>query len=186
MRDSSATAVANSTDQETTLVAILSAYRRHSSVNSILMFLNQLEKTSPGLHLAHALKAETLSEKLGRHHEATRAYTNAITLEPRRGEYYNGRGLAWMGIGKLELALEDFENASDVNPDDASARYNIACAQARLGMSEESLTSLAKAFSLDERLVTTAKSDHDLKSLRDDSRFQGLVTGDSKEFTVAH
>ena len=179
-------AVADSSDQETTLVAILAAYRRHSSTKNLIAFLESLEDAAPGLHLAYALKAETLSEKLGRHQDATKAFTNAITLEPSRSEYYNGRGLAWMGVGKLDFALEDFENASAVNPDDASARYNIACAQARLGMKEEALNSLARALSLDEQLAATARSDSDLSSLRSDRRFQGLIDGNQSQFSAAH
>jgi tetratricopeptide (TPR) repeat protein len=179
-------AVAQSSDKETTLVAILAAYRRHGSVKTLLAFLEALELSSPGLHLAYALKAETLSEKLGKYQEATRAFTNAITLEPSRSEYYNGRGLAWMGIGNLDFALEDFENASAVNPADASARYNIACVQARLGMKEEALTSLAQALTLDGQLATTARSDQDLRSLRGDSRFQGLIEGIKSQVSAAH
>ena len=109
---------------------------------------------------------------------ATATLANAISLDPSRSEYYNGRGLAWMGLANLEAALDDFEAAAAVNPDDASARYNTACAQARLGRQDEALASLRQSFELDIRLQTLAKSDEDLLSMRSEPRFEALVNLD--------
>jgi superkiller protein 3 len=132
------------------------------------------------------MKGEILSEKFGRYSDATRSFTDAITLEPGISEYYNGRGLAWMGMGNLINALTDFENAAATNPDDASARYNVACAQARLGQKEDAIASLTKALEMDARLRTHARTDQDLLVLRSEPEFKALINETSKQVNAAH
>lgn len=185
-REASYAAIKSASDSEGVLVGILAAYRRHGDVKTTLSFLEGLEYSVPGLHLGHALKAELLSEKLGRYYDAMISFTNAIALEPGRSEYYNGRGLTWMGIGRIETALSDFESATFANPDDASARYNVACALARLGRKEDALASLGKAFELDERLLAHAQSDQDLASLRSEPLFKALLNPEARQVSVAH
>jgi tetratricopeptide (TPR) repeat protein len=171
-------AIRSTQDQESVLLAILAAYRRSSTIASTLGFLKELGDAVPGMHLGHALMAELLGEKLHRYDEATASFTNAITLDPSRSEYFNGRGLAWMGLSNLEFALRDFESATAINPDDASARYNLACAQARLGRKEDALASLGKSLALDQRLQSLAKSDEDFLSIRSETQFNALVNAD--------
>jgi tetratricopeptide (TPR) repeat protein len=179
-------AIKGASDTEGVLIGILATYRKESSVATTLSFLDDLETSVPGLHLGYALKAELLSEKLGRYYDAMQSFTNAITLEPMRSEYYNGRGLAWMGIGRIEVALNDFESATFANPDDASARYNFACALARLGRKEDAVIALGMAFEMDQRLMIHAQTDQDLASLRPEPSFKALFDGNSKQFSVAH
>ncbi|MEI6833394.1 MAG: tetratricopeptide repeat protein [bacterium] len=179
-------AIADAGDREAVLMTILTSFRKNQGLKPTLSLLDVLHERVPALHLAHALKAELLSEQLGRHKEATRGFTNAITLEPGRSEYYNGRGLAWMGLSDLEAALSDFEAAVATNPSDASARYNIACAQARLGMKAAAIESLAKALDLDERLLSHAQTDKDLLSLHGEPDFIALLRSEPKIFSVAH
>lgn len=179
-------AIADAGDREAVLMTILTSFRKNQGLKPTLSLLDVLHERVPALHLAHALKAELLSEQLGRHMEATRGFTNAITLEPGRSEYYNGRGLAWMGLSDLEAALSDFEAAVATNPSDASARYNIACAQARLGMKAAAIESLAKALDLDERLLSHAQTDKDLVSLHGEPDFIALLRSEPRIFSVAH
>ena len=51
----------------------------------------------------YALLGETLSEDLGEHRQALKAFGNAINLEPARGDYYNGMGLE--ALGSLQEAI---------------------------------------------------------------------------------
>jgi tetratricopeptide (TPR) repeat protein len=179
-------AITDAGDREAVLITLLTSFKKNYGVKPTLSFLESLQTDVPGLHLAHALRAELLSEHLGQHMEATRGFTNAITLEPSRSEYYNGRGLAWMGLANLEAALSDFESAVATNPTDAAARYNIACAQARLGMRNAAIESLARAFDLDNRLITHAQSDVDLQSLHNAPEFLALIHKEPRIFSVAH
>jgi len=186
VRTAAVRAVSGAGDREAVLITILSSYRKNQGVPATIRFLENLQEGVPGMHLAHALKGELLSEKLGKHLDATRDFTDAITLEPGRSEYYNGRGLAWMSMSNLEAALADFQTAVATNPSDASAQYNIACAQARLGLKTEAKLSLVKALELDERLVSNAKTDKDFSSLQSDPEFQVIIGDSPKVFSVAH
>jgi tetratricopeptide (TPR) repeat protein len=179
-------AVATASEPEPALLVILGALMARNNTETTMEFLNGLETARPGLHLAHALKAETLSEKLGKHKDAVRSYTSAITLEPGRAEYYNGRGLALMNLGILNEALQNFESAVGVNPEDASARYNEACAKAKLGRHDEALESLSKAFDLDHKLTNHAKTDADLASLRSDQKFHDMIRNSKPSVNLAH
>lgn len=184
--ESAITAIKRAEEREPILMTVLTAFRKSNGVKPTIEFLTKLQEKVPGLHLAHALRAELLSERLGQHVDATRDFTNAITLDPSRSEYYNGRGLAWMGLANLEAALSDFEAAVATNPEDASARYNIACAQARLGLKAAAIESLAKAFELDGRLLNHAKTDTDLVSLQTEPDFVSLLRSEPRIFSVAH
>lgn len=179
-------AIADAGDREAVLMTILTAFRKSQGLKPTITFLESLYTKVPGIHLAHAIKGELLSEQLGRHMDATRDFTNAITLDPSRSEYYNGRGLAFLGMSNLEAALSDFETAVTTNPGDASARYNIACVQARLGMKSDAISSLSKAFALDDRLLTHALTDKDLVTLHSDPDFKALMSDDRKMSSVAH
>lgn len=189
-KSASIEAIQASQDRDSALVTILAAYRQANSKIMPISLLLDLQDAVPGIALGHAILAEMLGEGLHRYDEATISFTNAISLDPSHSEYYNGRGLAWMGLSNLESALEDFETAADVDPQDASARYNTACAQARLGQQDSALESLRQSFELDIRLQELAKSDQDLLSMRSDTRFDALVNLDLKPaaqpFIVGH
>ena len=56
-------------------------------------------------------------------------------------------------------------------PDSAGTLYNLACAEARAGRSEDALFHLRRALELDERFRDNAVGDPDFESIRDDPRF---------------
>lgn len=56
-------------------------------------------------------------------------------------------------------------------PDNAGMVYNLACAEARSGRTEDAFVSLARALELRPTLVTSAQHDPDLEPIRDDPRF---------------
>ena len=53
--------------------------------------------------------------------------------------------------------------------------YNLACAEARLGESEDAFAHLREAIELRPSLADNAREDEDLESLRSDPRFAELV-----------
>ena len=77
---------------------------------------------------------------------------------------------------------EEWDRAIDVlsgqlieRPDSAGTLYNLACAEARAGQSEDALAHLLRAIELDERFRHHAQTDTDLESLRADTRFPRAV-----------
>jgi quercetin dioxygenase-like cupin family protein len=67
-------------------------------------------------------------------------------------------------IGLLEEHLAE-------TPDSGITYYNLACALARAGRSEEALDRLREATAREERFLELAQTDDDLDSIRDDPSF---------------
>jgi tetratricopeptide (TPR) repeat protein len=123
----------------------------------------------------HAILGETLSEHLSQHQDAISAFTDAITLDPERGDFYNGMGLAYYRAKNYPQALKLFAAAMRLDPKDAVAKYNEACVLSILGRRDEALESLADAISLDPQLLQTARKDTDLANIRSVPRFREIT-----------
>ena len=78
------------------------------------------------------------------------------------GEYQEARRV-------LSAALERYE-------DPANVLYNLACAEALLGDSEQALEHLGAAIRGRPSLAAAALRDDDLRAIRDDPRFAGVLT----------
>ena len=158
-----------------TLDLVTKAYRDAKAPERLVGFLRSANIETPGLSVLHALLGETLSEHLHDHEAAFHAYTDAITLDPERSDFYNGMGLAYYRAKKYIQALKLFSTAMRIDPKDAVARYNEACVLALLDRREDALESLADALMLDPRLVETAQTDRDFINLKNVARFQELT-----------
>lgn len=152
------------------------AYRDARAHQRLVLTLERLNGIMPGTSVTHALLGETLSETLSKHDDALKAYANAITLEPGRSDYYNGMGLAYYRKKNYDQALRLFTTATEVDPNDATARYNHACVLSLLGRTNEALITLSEALALDPGLTKTAELDVDFKNIRGFIRFRELVS----------
>ena len=157
------------------------AYRTAKQPQQLVLTLHQLNDTVRGTSILHALLGETLSEQLAKHDDAVHAFADALVLDPDRSDYYNGMGLALYRNKSYSDALKAFALATEVDPNDATARYNEACVLAVVGRNEEALSLLTEAISIDPRLMATAKADSDFASLKASARFNTLVQGASTE-----
>jgi len=166
-----------SPDFEAALAFLAGEYRSAGKVGRLADLLRRTTLDVPGRSAVYALLGETLSDGLGRHPEAVRAFRDAIAIEPGRSDYYNGLGLTHYRMKAIPEALRAFSQAVRVDPTDATARYNEACALALLGRANESIESLAEALRLDPRLIANARTDRDFISLKNDRGFRELVAG---------
>src|SRR5947207_14607264 len=66
---------------------------------------------------------------------------------------WTDKGNAAAQQGDYEGAVEAFEKAVEINPNDARARYNLALAQQYLGDSELAIAGYRRAIDLDPQLV---------------------------------
>jgi len=84
----------------------------------------------------------------------------------------NAEVLPLFGEGRYEEAKARLVEALGQHEVDCGILfYNLACAEARLGETEQALEHLAAAFEERPDLRETARSDDDLASIRDDPRF---------------
>lgn len=106
------------------------------------------------------------------------AVDRLVLLDLRRGAAAidEANGLAQLAAGELALARDAFTASLAMDESYGNARYNLACAQARLGERDAALANLARAVATEGlRLKILAPRDPDLAALRGDPRFEALV-----------
>lgn len=150
-------------------------FKEQKAHDRLATLLKKLNDQGPGTGVTYALLGETLSEHLSKHDDALMAFADAIILDPERSDYYNGMGLTYYRQKRYERALKLFVQATEVDPNDATARYNEACVLALMGRKDDAINTLAEALTLDPRLTATAEKDADFKDLRSDRKFKDLV-----------
>ena len=121
--------------------------------------------------------------RLGRLEEASAARREGIHRVERQLELEptNARALilgagALMDEGQRDRALEWAARALQVSPDDPSVIVNAACMYARANMTKEALECLERTFARGIGKRDWIENDPDYDSLRDDPRFQAMLT----------
>jgi tetratricopeptide (TPR) repeat protein len=152
------------------------AYRNQHKLLEFTALLADLASRLPGSSFIYALQGEVLSENLSQHAKAVESFEAAITLDPKRTDFYNGMGLAYYRMKMHDKALLTFNKAISIDPKDATALYNEACVLSLMGRGPEAVGSLTKAILLDARLQSVAQMDKDFESLRANAEFQSLIT----------
>lgn len=160
------------------------AYTESAKLQDFAVLLDTLRTQLPGSSYLYALQGEVLSESLAQHAKAVESFAAAITLDPKRSEFYNGMGLAYYRMHENDKALATFNKALSIDPKDATARYNEACVLALMGRGEEAVGSLKQAISLDGRLQNVAMKDKDFAGIRSNAQFQTIMQDPS--VTMGH
>ena len=160
-------------------------HRKQKAFSRLTKLIKRLNSNIPGSGILYALLGETLSEDLSKHDQALEAFSDAIILEPKRSDFYNGMGLTYYRQKSFQKALRTFHQASKIDPDDAIARYNIACVLSRLDREKEALLALKEAISLDPRLIENARTDSDFANLHSTPSFTEILEN-RKEEKLSH
>ncbi len=132
--------------------------------------------------------------KMRVHHNLGRAYFNQGNIDGalREGEIalklitrhdrkenikfiLNLLGGCYFVKGKLDLALDMFNRAIEVDPNFAASYYNVSCIHATKKEKEKALEYLKKAISLDRIYKEKALKDKDFDSLRGEREFVELI-----------
>ncbi|HSL66460.1 MAG TPA: hypothetical protein VK874_17525 [Gaiellaceae bacterium] len=107
--------------------------------------------------------------------------TTLLTVGAKRGEVFepsawedNYGAILRFNEGDWEGGRQLLLGALERRPDSAVYRYNLACAEARLGEREAAIGHLLEAAEAEARFREAAQTDEDLASLRDDPRFPTL------------
>lgn len=83
----------------------------------------------------------------------------------------SAEALRFWKTGEWERAIDVLSGELRDRPDSAGTLYNLACAEARAGRSDDALFHLRRALELDERFRESALDDPDFDSIRADPRF---------------
>jgi non-specific serine/threonine protein kinase len=119
---------------------------------------------------------------LGRHAEAAATEQRAVRLTEKHIETHpdDARAL-YLGasilarVGSHEKSVDWARRALAIDPDEPSIVYNVACAYALVGRTEDALACLQRIMEHGDFLKNWAAKDSDLDSLRSDPRFQALL-----------
>jgi len=120
---------------------------------------------------------------LGREAEAAATQRRALQLTERHIEIhpddpralYLGAGIL-VRMGDLERGFEWAHRALEIDPDETSILYNVACVYALLNRKEDAIQCLEKVMEHGTFYKNWAAKDSDLDSIRSDARFQMLLS----------
>jgi tetratricopeptide (TPR) repeat protein len=83
--------------------------------------------------------------------------------------------LAYFASQEYDKAHEALIRIHQDDPNDTTVLYNLACAESRLGRTDDALDHLRQSISDQERFRELARGDSDFDPIRDDARFRELV-----------
>ena len=147
------------------------------------VILLEAVKVAPDLAETHALLGIVL-KKTGRRREAAEHIKTAIELYPETAQGWNFIGYYRGGLtGNYTKALEFFLTGYTIEPENATAAYNVSCTYARLGKFDAALEYLGDALK-SKRLLAVVRRDNDMNSLRDLPRFKEIVATAKERFGI--
>jgi len=132
-------------------------------------------KTEPG-HRGAWLNKSVIELASGLHSEALSTTKEALRRFPDDTDILNNMATAYLGLGKLNDAEDTLLIAIKIKPDDSSLNYNMACAYSLSGIRASALLYLGKAIALDPSLKQRAKTDPDLRQIRDLEPFRKMTS----------
>jgi tetratricopeptide (TPR) repeat protein len=89
----------------------------------------------------------------------------------------SARAFAYWNTDDFEKAVELLSQAHAEHPDDAGVLYNLACAESRLGHSEEALRHLRRSVELDRQFGELAAEDADFEPIREEPEYTSAIAG---------
>jgi hypothetical protein len=110
---------------------------------------------------------------IGREEGTTVLVVGGVSGEPFRASPWE----AWLEAaphletGDPQAAVEVLTRTLAAHPGNANVLYNLACAEALAGTTDEALSHLSEAVAGDPRAREWARTDEDFDSIRDDARF---------------
>jgi predicted O-linked N-acetylglucosamine transferase (SPINDLY family) len=110
--------------------------RRHGGLNEALPFLELARHLAPGSAPGNGNLALLLSD-LGRHAEAVRFATIAVTLEPERALWWKTLGVAQRLLQDIENAIPTLRKAASMDPVDTAVALELALALNKGGEIDE-------------------------------------------------
>ena len=108
--------------------------------------------------------------------EGIRRAEHVLALNPRDGRALSLGALYLLEEGHADRAIEWSDRALELNPTDMSALGNGACLQAKLGHADRAIALLERVSAQGWGQRDWLERDPDYDSLRDDPRFQRLLT----------
>jgi tetratricopeptide (TPR) repeat protein len=114
-------------------------------------------------------------QKKGRLEEAKNLYEAALKEKPNLVTALNNLGAVYVQQNNLEEARKVLEKAIRISPQYADAYYNLACLHAQRKDLARSMFYLKKSISMNPTARQWARTDEDLKNLREHSEYEQIL-----------
>lgn len=126
---------------------------------------------SRGLYLSgEALRA------LDRYEESLVCLDQAAKLAPSDIHVWLAMGWCHKRTGRIDLAIEDLEQARDVQPSEPLIYYNLACYLSLAGESRRAIAYLSTALEMNPAFRALVDEESDFDPIRNDPDFQALTS----------
>ncbi|MFC1549573.1 tetratricopeptide repeat protein [Nitrospirota bacterium] len=112
----------------------------------------------------------------GMNKEALSTTQKALKRFPEDTDLMNNMATALIGLRKYNTAEDLLLEALKIKPSDSSIHYNLACTYALSDIKMTALIYLEKAIALDPSLKKNARTDPDLRKIRDLKPFKELTS----------
>ena len=114
---------------------------------------------------------------------ATHAGTTVLAIDGTPGEAYEPRGWElWTGLaplygaGRHEEVIQRLRDIVADHPSYPLLFYNLACSESLTGRRDDAIDHLSRAVAMNREFVGYAKDDADFAAIRDDPRFEQLIS----------
>jgi len=84
-------------------------------------------------------------------------------------------GNAYSALGDAKKAIEYYEQALKINPENESVWHNKACVHSSMNKKNEALIDLKRAVELNTSYRESAKSDKNFEKLWEDQEFKDII-----------
>lgn len=106
---------------------------------------------------------------------AERLYRRVLTIDAQHVEAMNNLGVLYMAQKKQDQAIALFNKAISEKKDYVDSYYNLACIYAQQHKAAMSIQYLKLAIAIDRAVIDWAKTDVDMKNIRDLEAFKKLM-----------
>jgi Flp pilus assembly protein TadD len=139
-----------------------------------LVAIDRLESEANRHSRALYLRGEALKE-LGRFEEAIEPLLNAADQAPSNLSTWLALGWCYKRTGRLDLAIDSLERATEFNDSEAIIPYNLACYYSLSHDKARALDCLARSFTMNANYREMVAHERDFDPIRDDPEFQSLI-----------
>ncbi len=159
------------------------AYMNAENARAIALLTLAL-KRDPTLTLANYYRARARLTEPSDTDGAIADCNRALALGLDEPDLYFDRGMAHLLKRDFDPSIRDFKEfarRAPNTPNTANAVYNIACAKALMGESDQALIYLDRALAAGFTAFDHAREDPDLESIRGDPRFERILASTESE-----
>lgn len=151
------------------------AHSKRGKPRDAIFYFDRVLMVNPSHTRAQFNKANALG-KLGRYEEAILMYDVILKVLSGHPACLLNKGLALHYLRRYDEAVTCYQKILAKDPENAKALYHIACTKAAQKKHSESLALLERAIVIDYQFAGKAAKDPDFSSLREDQKFQSLVS----------